>query len=209
MIEKGNSFLAFVLRIWQEHEDSLDTIVLTWGVNLSGLVYLGNKLSNIQPALFNSNTVIFKMRGGYFTSYITLRIDLPKPLPYIDHLNIISNETSTKVYRCIIIQTESGDIKNSYNVKKLQRLHSLQISIRNKTIDAQMVRDKINVICGLTETKCQASSTSISANPSSSVRYEPQLLTMNSLNKMLQVRPSTYRSFSHPKNAPLMYSTNI
>lgn len=181
-------FVAFVLRIWQAHDNSLDMIVLTWGVNISGLVYLGNKLSDIQPHSFNPNSVIFKMRGGYFTSHITLKMDLPEPFPFIDNLNVVGTDTSDKVYRCTAIRIDANDMKSSYNVKKLQRLHSLQISIRNKTIDAEMVRDKINVLCGLSE---RTSQTPVSSSPVSedhSVRYEPQPLTMNSLNKMLQVR---------------------
>lgn len=182
------TFIGFVLRIWQAHENSLDKIILTWGVNISGLVYLGNKLSDIQPHYFNPNTVIFKMRGGYFTSYITLKLDVTEPFPFIDHLNVIGTDTSEKVYRCTEIKIDASDAKSSYNVKKLQKLHSLQISIRNKSIDAEMIRDKIDVLSGLTDKGSQTPVNSSPVGENPNVRYAPQPLTMNSLNKMLQVR---------------------
>lgn len=173
--------------MWQEHESEMDVVILTWGVNLSGLVYLGNKLSSIQPMFFNPNTVIFHMRGGYFTSPNTLRTDLPKPLPFIDDLNIISDENNTKVYRNLFVQVDSSDVKNSYNVKKLQRLHQLQIVIRNKNMDVEIVRDKINVINGVRGDGDAPQSVAGNSSQQTNIRYAPQLLTMNSLNKMLKV----------------------
>lgn len=186
----NNWFAAFVLRIWQEQKGELnDNILLTWGVNLTGLVYLGSSLPAIQPAFFNSNTVIFEMRGGYFTSHITLRTDLQKPLPFIDNLNVISDEQTTKMYRVTKVKLPPSEVSCSYNVKKLQQLHSLQIAIRNKSMEAQIVRDKINSICGLVDCERRESERSLPTmtGTDDNVRYAPQLLTMNSLNKMLQV----------------------
>lgn len=175
--------------MWQERVGELDDSILsTWGVNLSGLVYLGNRLPCIQPSCFTSNTVIFHLRGGYFTSHATLKTDLPRPLPFIDNLNVFSDEAVTRVYRVTKIRTSVGEMNGSYNVKKLQRLHSLQIAIRNKSMEAQMMRDKINSICGLTGMEREAPMASPSPSAAEeNVRYAPQLLTMNSLNKMLQV----------------------
>lgn len=170
----------------------MDSILLTWGINLSGLVYLGSKLSNIQPISFNRNTVIFHMRGGYFTSHITLRTDLPKPPPFIDNLNIISSEEKTKIYKSTGIKTTATDLKKSYNVMKLQKLHSLQIAIRNKSMDVELIRDKINVITGHGPRGKPLSSPEPCSSQESNVRYAPQLLTMTSLNKMLQVRKFKY-----------------
>lgn len=132
------------------------------------------------------------MRGGYFTSKITLKTDLQRSLPFIDNLNLISDDEATRVYRVAKVKTSTSEVSNSYNVKKLQRLHSLQIAIRNKTMEAQMVRDKIDSICGLVGGDRE----SPRAPPSpkgdeGNVRYAPQLLTMNSLNKMLQVKRTT------------------
>lgn len=183
---------AFVLRLWQEQPGELDDkILLTWGVNLSGLVFLGNSLATLQPNSFNPNTVIFNMRGGFFTSRIALKTDFSKPLPFIDNLNLVSDDKSTKVYRVARVKVAPNDVNNSYNVKKLQRLQSLQIAIRNKSMEAQMVRDKIEAICGLVGAEREsprAPPTPKEDKEETSVRYAPQLLTMNSLNKMLQVR---------------------
>lgn len=156
---------------------------------MSGLVYLGNSLPTIQASFFNSNTVIFNIRGGYFTSHVTLRTDLQKPLPFIDNLNIVSDEDTTKMYRLTKTPVLCNKVSSSYNVKKLQRLHSLQIAIKNKSMEGQIVRDKINSICGLVETERESPRAlpPQAVQEESGVRYAPQLLTMNSLNKMLQV----------------------
>lgn len=128
------------------------------------------------------------MRGGFFTAHITLKTDLQRPLPFIDHLNVISDDEKTRVYRVGRIRTTQSELNHSYNVKKLQRLHSLQIAIRNKSMEAQMVKDKINSICGLIGDERESPRSSPSPQgEEDSVRYAPQLLTMNSLNKMLQV----------------------
>lgn len=186
----NNLFKAFVLRLWQEQPGELDDkILLTWGINLSGLVFLGNSLPALQPNSFNPNTVIFNMRGGFFTSRIALKTDFSKPLPFIDNLNLVSDDKSTKIYRMARIKVVPNEVSNSYNVKKLQRLQSLQIAIRNKTMEAQMVRDKIEAICGLLGGERESPREPPSPKgEEGSVRYAPQLLTMNSLNKMLQVR---------------------
>lgn len=55
-------------------------------------------------------------------------------------------------------------------------------------MEAQIVRDKINSICGLVECERRESESPAMAGEVDNVRYAPQLLTMNSLNKMLQVR---------------------
>lgn len=128
------------------------------------------------------------MRGGYFTSHITLKTDLQRPLPFIDNLNVISDDDATRVYRVTKVEMSASTLSSSYNVNKLQRLHSLQIAIRNKSMEAQMVRDKIDSICGLVGGEKDSPKTSASPKAEKdNVRYAPQLLTMNSLNKMLQV----------------------
>lgn len=167
----------------------MDSVITTWGINFSGLVYLGTKLSEIHPMYFKENSVILQLRGGYFTSHKTIKVSLREPLPFIDNLNIISNEENTKPFKYTANVVPKGDVKISYDSEKLRRLHSLQISIRNKTIDAKIVREKIDLKCGNFDgdKKDKENEGEASSSCASNVRYAPQLLTMNSLNKMLQV----------------------
>lgn len=182
------------MRVWQEQPGELDDVILlTWGVNLSGLAYLGNSLPSIQSDCFNNNTLIFHMRGGYFTSHITLKTSSQMPLAFIDHLNVVSDVERTRVCRMTKIKVSVEEMNSSYNVNKLQRLHSLQIAIRNKSMEAKLVRDKINSVCGLIQNKTgELLKSSSSKDVDSNVRYAPQLLTMNSLNKMLHVRNTSH-----------------
>lgn len=181
--------LAFVLRIWQTSDNDMDMIVTTWGINLSGLIYLGTKMSEIQPEYFNDNSVILYLRGGFFTSHDALRQDLQKPLQFIDNLNIMSTEFETKIYRNTVIKTVKPEVKHSYTVNKLQKMHSLQITIKHKSLDVQAVADKITSKCGLCDpgTGDTADKPTNSDDASPIHRHPSQLLTMNTLNKMLQV----------------------
>lgn len=170
----------------------MDKIILTWGINFSGLVYLGNKLADVQPSSFKDKAVILHLHSGIFTSIVTLRNDLQNHMPFIDHLNVISTENETSVYRNLAIRVPLKDAKKSYCAEKLRRLQSLQISIKNKAFDVDLIKNKINQISGL----CTFESTDSPESPSPSAsfnlgsKYTSQLLTMTSLNKMLHEKPT-------------------
>uniref|UniRef100_A0A1Y1KER1 UV radiation resistance-associated gene protein n=1 Tax=Photinus pyralis TaxID=7054 RepID=A0A1Y1KER1_PHOPY len=177
------SVSAFVIRIWEVRQNETDLVVLTWIINLSGLVYLGGKLSEVQPDSFNENSVIFYLRGGYFTSYVSLRTDLPRPLQFIDNVNVLSDESETKVFRVTTTKSCKSEIKCSYTVSKLQKLHLLQLNIKNQSLDVQSLRDKIISKCGLCNSD-EVKKRNFTKPPIQ--RQGSQLLTMTTLNKMLQ-----------------------
>ncbi|KAF5281404.1 hypothetical protein FQA39_LY17800 [Lamprigera yunnana] len=177
-----SSISAFVIRIWKTQENDVDVVILTWCINLSGLTYLGVKLSEIQPDSFRKNSVILHLRGGYFTSSVTLCNDLPKPLPFINRLNISSDGSDTKVFRHTKTKTFKNEVKHSYSVQKLQKVHSLQLNIKNQSLDVQKLRDDIVSKCGLCNGNGIKQATQVPRR-----KHSSQLLTMMSLNKMLQL----------------------
>lgn len=152
----------------------------------------------MQPEHFTENSVIFKLRGGYFTSHSMLRTDLPKPPPFIDYVNVISSENCTAVFRYTCVKCMAKDLKNSFNIAKMQRIHSLQIQIRNRKMDTRNLEDEIHKRIGLTINASIGASEelSITYEQNNSVRYEPQLLTMSTLNKMLRVNLLRYEQIS-------------
>ena len=157
-------------------------------MNLSGLVYLGNKIADIQPAFFNPNSVIFNIRGGFFTSRHVLNEECSKPPPFIDSLNVMEVGGCKQIFKKTSVQVPKSEVRSSYNIDKLRKLHSLQVTIKNKSLDVQGVREKIELKCGINAPEEQ-SSPEVPCNSSpSNVRYAPQLLTMKSVNKMLEVR---------------------
>ncbi|VEN35236.1 unnamed protein product [Callosobruchus maculatus] len=186
---QNTSASCIVLRIWQCDKDGTDKIVLTWGVNFSGLVYIGNKIADIQPHHFKNNTVIFYMLGGYFTSHHMIRTDLQKPVPFHSSMNTVNTSNNTVVYKRVAVKVNKNEIHNSYNIQKLRKLQSLQLQIRNKGMDVQNIKDKINTIVG-NNVRVDTNSSESTSSLSSTIRYAPQLLTMNSLNKMLQEKPT-------------------
>ncbi|RZC33793.1 sporulation-specific protein 15 [Asbolus verrucosus] len=182
---------ALVLRVWQHVCDGPDTIISTWGINLSGLVYLGNKIAEIQPAFFNPNTVIFNIRGGFFTSHHVINRDSARPPPFIDNLNLkMTDDGNKQIFRKTSIQTLKSEVRSSYNINKLRKLHSLQVTIRNKSLDVQVVREKIEVKCGMHNLEKQSLPETPHSSSPSNIRYAPQLLTMKSVNKMLEEKPT-------------------
>lgn len=173
-------------------ESEMDTVLLSWGINLSGLVYMGSKLSEIQPECFKEKSVILHLHGGYFTVHTVLRTDLPKHLPFIDSLNVISDKAHTNVYRNTVIRCPKHEAKTSYRTSVLQQLHSIQIRIRNVSLDLDAVKRDVTSKCPPHEvsTPDMSQETGDFSREVAIERHPSQLLTMNTLNKMLhgQVR---------------------
>lgn len=184
----NTSASCVVLRIWQHCADGADKIILTWGVHFSGLVYIGNKIAEIQPVYFKNNSVIFYMQGGYYTSHHVIKTDLEKPIPFLSNVNLINTLNKKVIYRRIAIKAFQCEIQDSYSLDKLRRLHSLQIEIKKKSTEVQNVRDK-TMTQNYSDSSADASlrCESIPSSSTCHIRYAPQLLTMNSLNRMLQV----------------------
>ncbi|XP_057651065.1 UV radiation resistance-associated gene protein [Diorhabda carinulata] len=178
---------CIALRIWQHSKNGADRILVTWGINFSGLCYIGNKISDIQPYFFKKNTVIFCMQGGFYTSHQVIRTDLQKPIPFLNNINLIDTSNNKVIYKRVAIKACSQDVQHSYSVDKLRYLQQLQMQIRNIEADVQNIRDKINV---LNSTATRDKDVSHHSTTLANVRYAPQLLTMNSLNKMLQQKPT-------------------
>lgn len=185
-----SSTSGLVFRIWQHknNSESSDTVVLAWGISLTGLVYLGPKLSDIQPVSFKENSVIFQLNGGYFTSLHCIRTDLSKPLPFMEHLNLVGSEDATKIARSAALKCAKSDVRLSYNVKKLQRLHSLQQSIKNRALDAEDLRKKIRTKSGLVEGDSYESSDPLRERPPPVNAQANRLLSMTSLNRLLNTK---------------------
>lgn len=179
---------SIVVRVWKHGSGDFDTIISTWGVHLSGLIYLGNKITEIQPPFFNSNTVIFNIKGGFFTSKQVISDNEGRPPPFVDNLNWSSDKT---LYKKTNIWGLKSEVRNSYNLSKLRKLHSLQVSIRNKSLDVQVVREKIDIKFGVDGSDSGQSLVESPLESSPKIRYAPQLLTMKSVNKMLEVCCST------------------
>lgn len=60
--------LGVVIRLWCHAGEGLERVVTVWGVYFSGLHYLGPRLSSVDPLLFQPNTLVLHMQGGYFTA---------------------------------------------------------------------------------------------------------------------------------------------
>ncbi|XP_074032875.1 UV-resistance associated gene isoform X2 [Leptinotarsa decemlineata] len=184
----NGSASCVVLRIWQHCEDGDDKILLTWGVHFSGLCYLGNDSILVQPRYFKDYSVIFCMQGGFYTSHQVIKTDLQIPIPFISNVNVIDTLNSKVIYKKVAIEVSRHEVQRSCNLEKLRRVHDLQIQIRNETVEANHMRDKLNALCGFNqrvETETQSLESDLSGS-ASSVWYAPQMLTMNSLNKMLK-----------------------
>jgi len=135
---------SVVVRIWKSTPKKGDEILLTWGVNFTGLVYLGNKITDLQPKYFKANTVIFFMQGVYFTSHDYLRGDLDKPLPFQSNLNLVETERNDSVlYKRIAVKASKGEVAVSYKLEKLRRLQQLQREIKAKKKEVGHIKERI------------------------------------------------------------------
>lgn len=179
---------SVVIRLWKSAKKG-DEILITWGVNFSGLVYLGNKIADLQPKCFKANTVIFFMQGVYFTSQDYLRTDLDKSLPFQKYLNLIETSHNQQVlYRKMTLKAPKSEVASSYTLEKLRRLQELQRQIKNKKTDVHHVKENIK---SATERESKRDVHDLHASSySNNIRFAPQLLTMNSLNKMLHEKPT-------------------
>ncbi|KAL3284099.1 hypothetical protein HHI36_018267 [Cryptolaemus montrouzieri] len=178
---------AIVLRIWQHEGDTSehDTILLTWGVHLSGLIYIGSKVTDVQPSLFNSNTVIFYMFCGFFTGANCIKDNIQKlPHSLLEHSNMIDFPNNKTIFKCISSVYLRGEMKRSYTVEKLRKLHYLEVMIKNKSLDVHHIEDKISELDVLLQKP------DMNDIPLSPMKSQPQLLTMNCLNRMLQEKPT-------------------
>lgn len=186
-IEMANtSASCVVVRVWQHNIDESDQVVLTWGIHFSGLVYIGNKIADLQPLYFKSNTVIFCLLGGYYTSLNAIIFDQEKSIPFSSNLNAIDILNDKVIFKRIAVKCHPVEIQPSYNVEKLRKIQHLQIQIKRKSLEVQNVQDKIDVFLN-GNNLVERENVPKEPDTKSSIRYAPQLLTMNSLNKMLHV----------------------
>ncbi|KAK9881429.1 hypothetical protein WA026_016315 [Henosepilachna vigintioctopunctata] len=174
ILNKFPSASAFVLRIWCRHGDNpdTDTILVTWGLHLSGLVYFSNRAIDMQPTLFLQNSIIFSMVGGFFVAANSIRADVTLP-----------SSAALVVTKRVTTTCARGDLKRSYCVDKLRKLHYLEVMIKNKTLDVQRMSDSIAQLDVMTQGGCNEAHELPAKMPS-------QLLTMNCLNRMLQEKPT-------------------
>lgn len=94
-----------VIRIWchilhppKDYDDTCDrpqdTVIQTWGVYFTGLRYLGANLAlNFTSDCFKSNTLVFQMHGGYFSSYKSLKLDIMPPENEMEHSSLSSDSS--------------------------------------------------------------------------------------------------------------------
>ncbi|ERL94353.1 hypothetical protein D910_11634 [Dendroctonus ponderosae] len=176
---------SVVVRVWKSSKLK-DQIILTWGVNFSGLVYLGNKITDLQPKYFKANTVIFFMQGVYFTSQDCLRNDVDAP--FKNNLNLLPTSPGGLVlYRRAAIKAPKGEIASSYTLDKLRKLQQLQRELKRRKLDVQNIRERIQ---SASERESKQDDYELQISSSSNIRFAPQLLTMNHLNKLLHEKPT-------------------
>ncbi|KAL1518099.1 hypothetical protein ABEB36_001774 [Hypothenemus hampei] len=168
---------SVVIRIWTRYKNE-DKMLLTWGVNFSGLVHLGNRISDLHPKYFKANTVIFVMQGVYFTSHKSIRNDLEKP--FEKRLNLFENvHNEQMLYKKVAVKCSKSEIATSYSLEKLRKLQHLQRQLRDNRVQVREVQNRIKTATER-EPKQDFSDSKLGS----------QLLTMNSLNKMLREVPT-------------------
>lgn len=118
------SATGIVIRLWH-HSEHGDQVITVWGVYFSGLVYLGPKLVSSDPSTFQSNTIIFYMKGGYFTAPHCFKTERLPPV----------RKRTTPL--------NAADVKPSYTVSSLSRLHTVQHAIKKQVQAVDLLREKI------------------------------------------------------------------
>jgi len=93
-----------VVRLWQCRDgQEQDTVLLVWGLYMSGLTYLGPSLSR-SGAQFKDCAIVLHMLGGFFTASQWLQQPIIRP-----HVRLSE----------ILIPVP--DVRPSYNVQRLLR----------------------------------------------------------------------------------------
>ncbi|XP_067007488.2 UV radiation resistance-associated gene protein isoform X2 [Anabrus simplex] len=100
-------------------------MVTVWGVYFSGLIYIGPKLCP-DPSSLCLNTIVLHMQGGYFTAPHCFKETVPK----LRHTKVSIN---------------SADVRPSYSVNLLSRLHTIQQAIKKQMLAAESLREKIAI----------------------------------------------------------------
>ncbi|XP_046675744.1 UV radiation resistance-associated protein-like [Homalodisca vitripennis] len=114
-----------VIRVWCHPSDGSEQMVTVWGVYFSGLSYLGPRLVGTDPSQFKSNTIVFHMQGGYFTAPHCFKEARPAS-------------------RVLSAEIPVTDIRPSYSVSLLLRLHSIQQAIKQHSVAAASLRERIS-----------------------------------------------------------------
>ncbi|KAB7506272.1 UV radiation resistance-associated protein [Armadillidium nasatum] len=123
------SLKGIIVRVWlQLKEDK--KLITSWGVNFSGLVPLGSKIPT--STKFPPNTLLFKLRGRYYTSYDCILKDAQaeeNPFELHEGFNLALSET-----------------KPSYSVTSLCRLHSSKRELRKLENRKEELKKMLEVI---------------------------------------------------------------
>ncbi|XP_014259994.1 UV radiation resistance associated protein [Cimex lectularius] len=120
-----------VIRLWVSINGEADYEVTVWGLFFSGLMYLGPRVLNTDPSALGSNSLIFHMYGGYFTS---------------PHCFLNPHPVTP---RTLTIQMNASHTKPSYNVNSLLRLQTLQQAIKKQTTATAVLRERISSGCAI------------------------------------------------------------
>ncbi|KAL1123920.1 hypothetical protein AAG570_001690 [Ranatra chinensis] len=124
--QENGAVNGIVIRLWVHPSGGGDDQVITvWGVHLSGLVYVGGRLLCADPSLLGPNTLVFHMHGGYFTA------------PHC----FLQPHPATP--RTLTVQLPASQVKPSYTLKLLLRLHRMQLVIKKQAASAKALRDRI------------------------------------------------------------------
>ncbi|XP_073986915.1 UV-resistance associated gene isoform X3 [Rhodnius prolixus] len=129
-IESANGAAnGVVIRLWM-HGLGSDRVITSWGLYFSGLVYIGTRLVGTDLSVLGPNTFVFHMHGGYFTG---------------QHCFLDGNPVVTP--RTLTIQLDASQVKPSYSVGLLCRLHSLQQTVRKRSAAATVLKEQIMAGC--------------------------------------------------------------
>ncbi|XP_054285194.1 UV radiation resistance-associated protein-like [Macrosteles quadrilineatus] len=118
-----------VIRLWCHSatgEESTELVVAVWGIYFSGLAYIGPRLVTSDPSQFHSNTLILHMQGGYFTAPHCFK------------------EPRVEPRRVVSVLMTPVELRQSYSVSRLLRLHSLQQAIKQHSVAAASLRERIS-----------------------------------------------------------------
>lgn len=115
-----------VIRLWCHSSQDVDQIITVWGIYFSGLVYLGPRLVSADPSTFLPNTIVLHMQGGYFTAPHCFK------------------QPTTPTQRLVCVTLNTSDVRLSYSVNLLSRLHTIQKAIKKQMVAAASLRERIS-----------------------------------------------------------------